>query len=60
MFFTKHKKVNYTNESVFINKNHKLMKHLNELQMFYARTFRIFLLIFQLKSIHLALFSLGY
>ena len=37
VFFTNHKKVNYTNESIFIkkklNKNHELMKHLIRLSM---------------------------
>ena len=38
MCFTNHKKVNYTNESIFIkkrlNKNHELIKHLDQLQKF--------------------------
>ena len=31
-----------------LNKNHELIKHLINCKSFYARTFRIFLLIFQL------------
>ena len=38
MCFTNHKKVNYTNESIFIkkrlNKNHELIKHFNQLRKF--------------------------
>ena len=42
-----HKKVNYTNESIFIKKrlikNHELIKHFKtNCKSFYARTVRIF------------------